>query len=35
MALQGFSVQEERLDQPAAVGVEAYKGRLLTYRLAT
>jgi predicted nicotinamide N-methyase len=34
MAAQGFSLQEERLDQAAAVGSEEYKGRLLTYRLA-
>ena len=35
MAAQGFSLQEERLDQPAAIGIEAYKGRLLTYKLAS
>lgn len=34
MAAQGFSLQEERLDQHAIAGLEAYKGRLLTYRLS-
>jgi predicted nicotinamide N-methyase len=34
MVAQGFSLLEERIDQPAAIGVEAYKGRLLTYSLA-
>lgn len=32
MAAQGFVLHEERLDQPAALGVAAYKGRLLAYR---
>jgi hypothetical protein len=33
MAAAGFPVhEEERLDQPAAVGAAAYKGRLLVYR---
>ena len=31
MALLGFLMREERLDCPAADGVLAYKGRLLTY----
>ena len=34
MAAAGFRVHEERLDQPAAVGIAAYKGRLLIYRRA-
>lgn len=34
MAAQGFSLKEERLDQPAASGIDAYKGRLLIYSLA-
>ncbi len=33
MASEGFLQHEERLDQPAADGVPAYKGRLLSYRL--
>jgi predicted nicotinamide N-methyase len=32
MAAQGFALREERMDQAAAIGIEAYKGRLLTYR---
>ena len=32
MAAQGFALREERLDRPAALGNEAYKGRLLSYR---
>ena len=32
MAAQGFALHEERLDRPAALGNEAYKGRLLSYR---
>jgi len=35
MAVQGFTFREERLDQAGALGVAAYKGRLLTYRLGT
>jgi hypothetical protein len=35
MAAEGFLMREERLDQPAAVGIAAYKGRLLIYRRAT
>lgn len=31
MATQGFAMQEQRLDRLAAPGIEAYKGRLLTY----
>jgi predicted nicotinamide N-methyase len=31
MAAQGFSGREERIDQPDAIGGEAYKGRLMTY----
>jgi len=31
MAAQGFALHEERLDQPAAPGISAYKGRLLSY----
>ena len=31
MAAQGFSWLEERIDQPDAIGIEAYKGRLMTY----
>jgi predicted nicotinamide N-methyase len=34
MAAEGFLMREERLDQPAAVGIAAYKGRLLIYRRA-
>jgi hypothetical protein len=34
MAAEGFSVHERRLDHPAAPGVPAYKGRMLTYRRA-
>ncbi len=34
MAALGFSLHEERLDQPAAPGAAAYKGRLLSYRYA-
>ena len=32
MAAQGYALHEERLDRPAALGNEAYKGRLLSYR---
>ena len=32
MAAQGFSLREERLDQPATAQSAAYKGRLLAYR---
>jgi predicted nicotinamide N-methyase len=32
MTEQGFSLREERLDQPSHDAVPAYKGRLLTYR---
>jgi predicted nicotinamide N-methyase len=31
MAAHGFVMQEERLDRLAAAGIDAYKGRLLTY----
>ena len=31
MAAQGFALRQERLDQIAALGVAAYKGRLLSY----
>ena len=31
MALLGFSLVEQRLDQPAAEGMPAYKGRLMTF----
>ena len=34
MAAQGFALHEERLDRRASIGVEAYKGRLLSYCLA-
>jgi len=34
MADRGFVMHEERLDRPASLGIDAYKGRLLTYRLA-
>lgn len=34
MAAEGFLMREERLDQPAAAGAAAYKGRLLVYRRA-
>lgn len=34
MADRGFVMHEERLDRPASLGIEAYKGRMLTYRLA-
>jgi hypothetical protein len=34
MADDGFLLQEERLDAPAAAGAAAYKGRLLVYRRA-
>jgi len=34
MATAGFVMREERLDQPASVGVAAYRGRLLVYRRA-
>lgn len=34
MADRGFVLHEERLDRVASLGVAAYKGRLLTYRLA-
>jgi predicted nicotinamide N-methyase len=33
MAAQGFALHEERLDCVAAFGIDAYKGRLLSYRL--
>lgn len=33
MAGQGFARHEERLDCAAAIGISAYKGRLLSYRL--
>ena len=32
MALAGFSLREERIDQPARAGAPAYRGRLLVYR---
>ncbi len=32
MATLGFRLHEERLDRAAAIGVPAYKGRLLSYR---
>ena len=31
MAAQGFALREERLDQAATPGADAYRGRLLTY----
>ena len=31
MVCAGFSLHEQRLDQPAREGQEAYKGRMLTY----
>ena len=31
MAAQGFALRQERLDQRGALGVAAYKGRLLSY----
>ena len=34
MAAADFLLREERLDRPAAVGIPAYKGRLLIYRRA-
>ena len=34
MADEGYLLQEERLDTPASVGADAYKGRLLVYRRA-
>ena len=34
MADRGFVMHEERLDRAASLGIDAYKGRLLTYRLA-
>ena len=34
MADRGFVLHEERLDRAASLGIAAYKGRLLTYRLA-
>jgi predicted nicotinamide N-methyase len=34
MADEGFLLREERLDSPAALGVAAYKGRLLVYQRA-
>jgi len=34
MAGEGFLLREERLDSPAALGVAAYKGRLLVYQRA-
>ena len=34
MADEGFLLREERLDTPAALGVAAYKGRLLVYQRA-
>lgn len=34
MADRGFVLHEERLDRAASIGIAAYKGRLLTYRLA-
>jgi predicted nicotinamide N-methyase len=32
MRAQGFALEEQRLDQPATLEAEAYKGRLLIYR---
>ena len=32
MALAGFSLREERIDQPARAAAPAYRGRLLAYR---
>jgi predicted nicotinamide N-methyase len=32
METAGFLMREERLDRPASVGIDAYKGRLLIYR---
>jgi hypothetical protein len=32
MAANGFLRREERIDCPAALGAEAYRGRLLTYQ---
>jgi predicted nicotinamide N-methyase len=32
MSAQGFDMEEERLDRPANLEAQAYKGRLLTYR---
>lgn len=34
MADEGFLLREERLDSPAALGVAAYRGRLLVYQRA-
>lgn len=33
MAVQGFSLRDERIDRAASGAVPAYKGRLLSYRL--
>jgi len=32
MAVEGFSMHEERLSRPISAGIAAYKGRLLVYR---
>lgn len=34
MAAEGFRVSEESLNHPAAIGIAAYKGRMLTYQRA-